>query len=52
MDNANYFLRRNIKCEDKIEALMLDMPYFCSEFFNATELRVRFKNFLPILIGN
>ncbi|MDY3724688.1 MAG: tyrosine-type recombinase/integrase [Candidatus Borkfalkiaceae bacterium] len=36
MDNANYFLRRNIKCEDKIEALMLDMPYFCSEFFYGT----------------
>lgn len=29
----DYYLQRNIDCEEKIEALSLEMPYFCSEFF-------------------
>ncbi len=29
----DYYSQRNINCEDKIETLCLDMPYFCAEFF-------------------
>lgn len=34
--NDNYYAQRNRNCEDKIEELCLDMPYFCAEFFYGT----------------
>ena len=32
----NYFIQRNMRSEDKIEELCLDLPYFCAEFFYGT----------------
>ena len=31
--NNDYYSQRNRKCEDRIELLSLDLPYFCVEFF-------------------
>ena len=34
MANKNdYFSERNEKSNDKIEGLLLDLPFFCSDFF-------------------
>ena len=32
----DYYTQRNIACEDKIESLCLELPYFCAEFFYGT----------------
>ena len=39
MKESDYFHNRNIKCNDKIEQLLQDLPEFCAEFFLGIESR-------------
>ncbi len=39
MRETDYFQKRNIKCNDKIDQLLLDLPDFCAEFFFGIESR-------------